>query len=1201
MNLAFDLFLLMFNLSQVRDSDKVISLFEEGMQELFKPASFQYLKDNEKNSGPAFEISTTRSRFGYMSANFPVPVGNENHVLISNAVQMLAILLENLALAQKLERERDEFELIAITKLEELSGTIADLEEARSASLNLIEDLTEEIEKRKSAEVTLRESEQKFRLLYENMAQGVFYQLPDGTFTDINPAGLEMLGLSYDQFMGMSSYHPDWKIIDEDFNTLKAEDYPSIKVLSSLHDISRTVGVFNPVRQDYRWLSVNAKPQFRNENNSPFSVFVTMHDITERKKAEEAVRISEARLRRAELTSGSGNWELHLDTNMVIASDGAVELYGLSGNNKDYETIKQSPLPEYRGLLDEARVNLIERNIPYDVEFKIRTGNTGEIRDIHSICQYDSKNRIVFGVIHDITERRKTEDALRESEAFLSNLLNTIPIPVFYKDINGKYLDANESFFSLFGYTREQLKGKTVFDFHPPELALNFSERDKELFNGGGPQVYVSQLIDSIGRSHEVQFHKAAYKNSRNEVAGIIGAIMDITEQKQAEEDLRKSEKKFRNLFDKSPLGKSITGLDGTIDVNQSFCDMLGYSKQELQSVNWRTITHPDDIKLSDKKISPLLNGTQDRTRFEKRFIHKNGNIVWADVSAYLERNSNGEPRLFITTINDITERKNLERERFKLLDIVDNSLNEIYLFDSESLKFEYVNHGALKNTGYTFNEMRSLSPLDLVPGYMEETLRETIAPLLSGESEVIVFDTVHRRKNGIEYPVEVHLQVYKERSRNLLFAVVTDITVRKRAEDEIRKLNEELEQRVIDRTKKLEVSQQNYKEIFEVSPVSIWKEDWSEVISAIKKLKEEGVADFKSYFESHPEFIDSALLSVRILDVNPATLVLFGAQDKEQMLESLSVIFSSSDLLPGFVEEVLALCDGSEIFETDHALRTLNNDLIHVLIRMVFPSRESESGIVLVNLTDITLREKITADLEKSKLHLEAANKELEAFSYSVSHDLRAPLRSIHSFTGILKEEYGGVLDSEGKRICGIIESSSIRMGHLIDDLLAFSRAGRSGLNFFRIGMTQLSKSVFQELTSPGERERISFTVMKLPPAFGDPVLIKQVLTNLISNALKYSAKKEKSEIIIGSYQDNDETVYYVKDNGVGFDMKYVNKLFGVFQRLHSTMEFEGNGVGLAIVNRIILRHSGRVWAEGEPERGASFYFTLPVEKKLV
>ena len=169
--------------------------------------------------------------------------------------------------------------------------------------------------------------------------------------------------------------------------------------------------------------------------------------------------------------------------------------------------------------------------------------------------------------------------------------------------------------------------------------------------------------------------------------------------------------------------------------------------------------------------------------------------------------------------------------------------------------------------------------------------------------------------------------------------------------------------------------------------------------------------------------------------------------------------------------------------------------------------------------------------------------------------------------------------------------------MGKLIDDLLAFSRVGRTGLEHIKINMGQLARAVYSEMTIPAEQKRITFIVEKLPPASGDTVMMRQVFTNLISNAIKYSSKKENARIVIGSESSDNEVIYYVKDDGVGFDMQYSKKLFGVFQRLHSEKEFDGNGVGLAIVQRIILRHDGRVWAEGEKGMGATFYFALPVK----
>lgn len=236
-----------------------------------------------------------------------------------------------------------------------------------------------------------------------------------------------------------------------------------------------------------------------------------------------------------------------------------------------------------------------------------------------------------------------------------------------------------------------------------------------------------------------------------------------------------------------------------------------------------------------------------------------------------------------------------------------------------------------------------------------------------------------------------------------------------------------------------------------------------------------------------------------------------------------------------------------------------------------------------------------LNADLEKQAEKLQVANKELEAFSYSVSHDLRAPLRAIDGYTRILLEDYEPLLDAEGQRVCGIISREARRMGQLIDDLLAFSRLGRKEMYSSKIDMRALAVSVLNELIKEEDRKRIDFHVGKLPSIQGDSSLIRQVWVNLLSNALKFTSKKEGAVIEVGSKQSRDETTYFVRDTGAGFDMEYANKLFGVFQRLHSESEFDGTGVGLAIVQRVIHRHEGRVWAEGEVDKGATFYFALP------
>lgn len=241
-----------------------------------------------------------------------------------------------------------------------------------------------------------------------------------------------------------------------------------------------------------------------------------------------------------------------------------------------------------------------------------------------------------------------------------------------------------------------------------------------------------------------------------------------------------------------------------------------------------------------------------------------------------------------------------------------------------------------------------------------------------------------------------------------------------------------------------------------------------------------------------------------------------------------------------------------------------------------------------------------ITAELQEERRKLELSNKELEAFAYSVSHDLRAPLRAINGFSGFLMEDYGDKLDEEGKRLLSVIRQNADKMDALIADILSLSRISRVEMSFEQVDMYALAKSTFDEIATDEEKQVFEFNISELPPAVGDVNLLGQLWQNLIGNALKYSSKSDNKRIEIGYRENNDKAIYYIKDEGAGFNPKYKDKLFGVFQRLHKDSEFEGTGVGLAVVQRVVHRHNGEIWAEGEVNKGAAFYFSIPCSDKF-
>ena len=274
--------------------------------------------------------------------------------------------------------------------------------------------------------------------------------------------------------------------------------------------------------------------------------------------------------------------------------------------------------------------------------------------------------------------------------------------------------------------------------------------------------------------------------------------------------------------------------------------------------------------------------------------------------------------------------------------------------------------------------------------------------------------------------------------------------------------------------------------------------------------------------------------------------------------------------------------------------------ELILANKELAFQNQEKEKRASELNIANRELvfqnaeKEKRADELLESTLQLESANQELESFSYSVSHDLRTPLRAVNGYAKILEEDYADVFDNEGRRMLTVVQDNAKKMGVLIDDLLTFSRLGKKEVKKSVVNMTALAENALAELHL-SQQFKAFVTINDLHPAIADTTLMAQVWLNLLSNAIKYSSNNKKPDIKIHSEKKNNELIYSISDNGVGFDMKYVHKLFGVFQRLHSSKDFEGTGVGLALVHRIITKQGGKIWAKAEINKGATFYFSLP------
>jgi PAS domain S-box-containing protein len=372
------------------------------------------------------------------------------------------------------------------------------------------------------------------------------------------------------------------------------------------------------------------------------------------------------------------------------------------------------------------------------------------------------------------------------------------------------------------------------------------------------------------------------------------------------------------------------------------------------------------------------------------------------------------------------------------------------------------------------------------------------------------------------------------------------------------------------------------------------------------RKRAEEGRARLAAIVNSSDDAIIGKTLEGIITSWNPGAEKMFGYSAAEAIGQPMLMLFPRERVKEE--EEILARIARGETVEHFETVRVTKSGKLVNVSATISPIRDENGRITGASkiARDITERKQAENEIRRLNIELEgrviartaelaAANKELEAFSYSISHDLRAPLRAINGFAGIVLEDFGPQLPGEARGYLERIRNGGRRMGELIDDLLAFSRLGRQAVNRQAVDPAKIVREVLDELKPQQDGRQIEVRIGELPACQGDPALLKQVWVNLISNAIKYTRGREPAVVEIGSAGKNGGGIcYFVRDNGAGFDMQYANKLFGVFQRLHRADEFEGTGVGLAIVQRIVHRHGGRVWAEAETGRGATFYFTL-------
>jgi PAS domain S-box-containing protein len=928
-------------------------------------------------------------------------------------------------------------------------------------------------------------------------------------------------------------------------------------IFESIHQ--KKDGAMFPVEVSARAIDIKGKTYFQS----------IVRDISERKQREAEIQSTNAFLKEIIEMSPFAMWISDRGGTIIKANRSLYESIHLAEKEivGKYNVLADSNL-EAQGVMPDVKA-VFEKGTParFAIPWLAADAGSPEFKggrdmfiDVSMFPIFNAQHELTNVVCQwlDISERKRTEEELRGSEERFRSTLDNMMEGCQIIGQDWRYLFVNKVVASQGRQTKEDLLGHTMMEVYPDIERTEMFAVLRRCMEERQAQQMENEFIYPDGTREWFELSIQPVPE------GIFILSIDITERKRAEEALRESEKKFRSLFATMPLGVVYQAADGRIvSANPAAERILGLPPDQMQgrrSVDprWKSIhedgspfpgeEHPAMVALRSGRpeigvIMGVFNPEEERTH-------------WISISAMPQFHpGQSAPFQVFSIFEDITERKqaglelkNLSARNEALLDAVPDIIMEV---DNDKV-YRWANRA-----GQDFFGANVIGKEAAEYFLGEQKTYQAVQPLFNGKEGIIYLESWQRRRDGEKRLLAWWCRTLKDEAGSVTGALSSarDITEVKLAEDEIRRLNEELEERVRQRTAELS-------DLYNNAPCGYHSLDAGGVV----RMMNDTELGWLGYSRDE----------------------VFGKRNIADLLTPESGEFFRLTF-PQFKER-------GTLNNLELTMRRKDGSTLPVLVSATAIS-DADGHFVMSRSTLIDYSEQISTReaIRNFQDKLVAANKELEAFSYSVSHDLRAPLRAIDGFTRIVLEEYAPRLDGEGRRLLDVIRSNTSKMGHLIDDLLAFSRLSRQQMAATPVNLAVMAKVICAELKKQEKGRRIEFKIGVLPPASGDHAMLQQVLQNLLANAVKFTRPRAKTRIEFSGRMEKGESIYQIKDNGVGFDMQYADKLFGVFQRLHGSDEFEGTGVGLAIVQRIVLRHGGRVWAESKGGKGASFYFAIP------